>query len=152
MKAAPVLLSQEHLEESGGEIRAIFVNSGNANACTGEEGMVAARKMTKLAGEIVAVPADQVLVCSTGVIGVPLPFDRIEQKSQELKRKLSSEGMDAVSKAIMTTTFAQPCICERCTAVTRNCQADAEWPRNTAEKRLVGRTSSGPIDLGGTPW
>jgi len=113
VKAAPVLLSQEHLEESCGEIRAIFVNSGNANACTGAEGMIVARKMAKLAGEVVAVPADQVIVCSTGVIGVPLPFDRIKQKSQELKRNLSGEGMDAVSKAIMTTdTVPKVCTAE----------------------------------------
>lgn len=114
VKAAPVLLSQRHLEESGGEIRAIFVNSGNANACTGEEGLVVSRKMARLAGEIVAVPADQVLVCSTGIIGVPLPFERIEQKSQELRRNLNAEGMGAVSRAIMTTdTVPKVCSAER---------------------------------------
>jgi len=119
VKAAPVLLSREHLEESGGEIRAILVNSGNANACTGEEGLVAARRMAKLAGEIVSVPADQILVCSTGVIGVPLPFDRIEQKSQELKWNLSSEGMEAVSRAIMTTDTV-PKVCTAESAVGRS--------------------------------
>src|SRR5438046_6998788 len=89
----------------------------------------------------------QVIDTQTNAWGVKVTS--VEVRDLELPQSMQRA---ARSKAIMTTTFAQPCICERCTAVTRNCQADAEWPRNTAEKRLVGRTSSGPIDLGGTPW
>ena len=110
VKAAPVKLSQRHLEESGGEIRAIIVNSGNANACTGEDGMAIAKSMAALAGRIVGVPPNQVLVCSTGVIGVPLPFEKIERRSGELQGNMSVQGIDSVSKAILTTDTV-PKIC-----------------------------------------
>jgi glutamate N-acetyltransferase/amino-acid N-acetyltransferase len=113
VKAAPVVVSQRNLENSGGEIRALIVNSGNANACTGEEGLRVAQGMAKLAGEIVTIPHEQVLVCSTGVIGVQLPIERVQLKAQELKRNLSSEGIDAVSRAIMTTdTVRKVCTAE----------------------------------------
>ena len=86
VKAAPVVLSQRHLLESGGALQAMIINSGNANACTGEPGMVAARAMAESTARTLAVPVDQVLVCSTGVIGVPLPADRITAKLNYLKR------------------------------------------------------------------
>jgi len=110
VKAAPVKLSQRHLEESGGEIQAIIVNSGNANACTGEDGMAIAKSMAALAGRIVGVPPTQVLVCSTGVIGVPLPFEKIDRKSGDLQGSMSVQGIDSVSKAILTTDTV-PKIC-----------------------------------------
>ncbi len=110
VKAAPVQLSQRHLEESGGEIRAIIVNSGNANACTGEEGMIVAEKMADLAGRVLSLPSNQVLVCSTGVIGVPLPFEKIERQSGELQGNMSPQEIDSVSKAILTTDTV-PKIC-----------------------------------------
>jgi glutamate N-acetyltransferase/amino-acid N-acetyltransferase len=114
VKAAPVKLSQKHLEESGGEIRAIIVNSGNANACTGEDGMAAAKSMADLAGRILAIRPEQVLVCSTGVIGVPLPFDRIERKSGELTANMSAQGIEAVSRSILTTdTVPKICTADR---------------------------------------
>lgn len=103
VKAAPLLLSQENLKESGGEIRAIIVNSGNANACTGETGMRVARQMARLAGQIVGVAAQQVLVASTGVIGVQLPFERLEKQTAVLKEGLKPEAIGDVAKAIMTT-------------------------------------------------
>jgi len=103
VKAAPLLLSQENLKESGGEIRAIIVNSGNANACTGETGMRVARQMARLAGQIVGVAAQQVLVASTGVIGVQLPFERLEKQTAALKEGLKPEAIGDVAKAIMTT-------------------------------------------------
>jgi len=110
VKAAPVQLSQRHLEASGGGVRAIIVNSGNANACTGVEGMVVAEKMAELAGRLLGIPAKEVLVCSTGVIGVPLPFEKIERQAIGLKENLSSEAIDSVSKAILTTdTVAKIC-------------------------------------------
>jgi glutamate N-acetyltransferase/amino-acid N-acetyltransferase len=114
VKAAPVKLSQRHLEESGGEIRAIIVNSGNANACTGEDGLAVAKSMADLAGRIVAIPPGQVLVCSTGVIGVPLSFEKIERSSGELKANLGTQGIDSVSKAILTTdTVAKICTADK---------------------------------------
>ena len=114
VKAAPVHLSQKHLEESRGEIRAIIVNSGNANACTGEDGMIVARKMADLAGRILGLPSNQVLVCSTGVIGVPLPFEKIERQSGELKSNMNPQRIDSVSKAILTTdTVPKICTADR---------------------------------------
>ena len=103
VKAAPLLLSQEHLERSGGEIRAIIVNSGNANACTGDVGMQAARRMAELGSQILGISAHQLLVASTGVIGVQLPFERLEKQAGTLKEGLKPEAIGAVAKAIMTT-------------------------------------------------
>ena len=103
VKAAPLLLSQEHLEKSGGEIRAIIVNSGNANACTGDAGMQVARQMAKLGGRILGISAHQLLVASTGVIGVQLPFERLEKQASALKEGLKPEAIGDVAKAIMTT-------------------------------------------------
>jgi len=103
VKAAPLLLSQEHLEKSGGEIRAIIVNSGNANACTGNAGMQVARQMAELGSRILGISAHQLLVASTGVIGVQLPFERLEKQAGALKEGLKPEAIGDVAKAIMTT-------------------------------------------------
>jgi len=103
VKAAPLLVCQENLERSGGEIRAIIVNSGNANACTGEAGMRVARQMAELAGSILGISPYQVLVASTGVIGVQLPFERLERQAEALKSRLSAGAIGDVAKAIMTT-------------------------------------------------
>jgi len=103
VKAAPLLLSQEHLEKSGGEIRAIIVNSGNANACTGDAGMQVARQMAELGSRILGISAHQLLVASTGVIGVQLPFERLENQAAALKEGLKPEAIGDVAKAIMTT-------------------------------------------------
>ena len=77
VKAACIQVTQEHLgpgpQGSGGILRAVIVNSGNANACTGEAGLLAARKMAHLAADLFAIDPKQVAVASTGVIGVPLP-------------------------------------------------------------------------------
>ena len=61
------------------------------------------QSMAALAGRILAVRPEQVLVCSTGVIGVPLPFERIERRSGELKANMNAQGIDGVSKSILTT-------------------------------------------------
>src|SRR5258708_14909245 len=75
--AAPVVVSKEHLQRSGGIARAIVVNSGCANSCTGDTGMRDARAMTEETARLVGCPVEQVLVASTGVIGVALPMDRL---------------------------------------------------------------------------
>src|SRR5256886_14981600 len=72
--AAPVIVSRDHLSRSGGAARAIVVNSGCANACTGEDGVTVARETAAEAARLVGCPAEQVLVASTGVIGVGLPI------------------------------------------------------------------------------
>src|SRR5476649_2949323 len=77
VQAAAVLVTREHLAASHGKARAIVVNSGCANACTGDAGMQAAREMAAETARVVGCPPEQVLVASTGVIGVALPVDKI---------------------------------------------------------------------------
>src|SRR3954468_1407093 len=76
VRAAPVRVCQERLPAA--DVRGIVVNSGNANACTGPQGLADARRMTALAAEAVGCPERQMLVCSTGVIGRLLPMPNIE--------------------------------------------------------------------------
>jgi glutamate N-acetyltransferase/amino-acid N-acetyltransferase len=101
--AAPVLISREHLAQSGGTARAIVVNSGCANACTGDEGMAAARAMAAETARLVNCPVAQVLVASTGVIGVALPIDKICAALPSAFSGLSAEEGPAAARAIMTT-------------------------------------------------
>ena len=113
VKAAPVVVSHRHLLESRGALQAMIVNSGNANACTGEPGMIAARAMAQATADTLEIPVEQVLVCSTGVIGVPLPAKRITGKLDDLKQGLSPEGLAAAARAILTTdTTPKVCTAE----------------------------------------
>ncbi len=101
MKAAPVLLSQERVR--AGVARALVVNSGNANACTGARGLADARTMTEIVGRELRIDPSLVLVASTGVIGHYLPMELIERGIVAACRGLSPDGgLDAV-RAIMTT-------------------------------------------------
>ena len=102
-QAAPVIVSREHLAHSGGRTRAVIVNSGCANACTGDEGMTVARAMADEAARLVGCPADQVLVASTGVIGVALPIDKIRGALPSAFRALGADQGAAAARAIMTT-------------------------------------------------
>lgn len=104
VKAAPVLLDQDILSK-GGNIQAIVVNSGNANACTGELGKEHAKKMADVTAECLGLSEGEVLVSSTGVIGVPLPIDIIESAIKENYNKLgnSKSDSDLAAEAIMTT-------------------------------------------------
>lgn len=77
LAAAPVLLCREHLQRSGGLVRALVVNSGNANACTGEDGVQHALQMAERVASHLHCSVEQVLVASTGVIGVKLPMERV---------------------------------------------------------------------------
>jgi len=99
--AAPILLARQRLR--GGRARAILANSGNANACTGRQGMADAREMAALAAGLLGCSADQVFVGSTGVIGQPLPMDRIRAGIPRLVSQLSREGGPEAARAIMTT-------------------------------------------------
>jgi glutamate N-acetyltransferase / amino-acid N-acetyltransferase len=109
--AAPVLLSKQHLVKSRGRCRAIVANSGNANACTGSEGMHTAEETARIAAELLAIDPSQVLIASTGVIGVPLKADLILQQLPHLKEKLSRENAESVVHAIMTTdTVPKTCV------------------------------------------
>ena len=99
--AAPVLLDRRHLRQHRG--RAIIVNSGNANACTGTPGMRAATAMATAVAEHLAIPVHQVFVGSTGVIGRVLPIDRIQAGIPTLMGKLSRTGGHHAAQAILTT-------------------------------------------------
>lgn len=102
-KAAPVLVSQSHLEASSGQVRAIVTNSGCANACTGPQGLADAREMAALTAAAVGCPPEQVLVASTGVIGVNLPMDALRSGIPRAAAALSEAGGAAAADAIMTT-------------------------------------------------
>jgi len=109
--AAPVVLSRWNLKASRGRARAVLINAGNANACTGRAGLEAARAAARAAGKLLGVSPNQVLVASTGVIGVPLKFDLILSQLPALKETLSIENAAAVTRAIMTTdTFPKSCV------------------------------------------
>ena len=99
--AATVLLSREYLTDQIAQ--AIVVNSGNANACTGEQGLDNARKMAALVGEQLNVEPQNVLVSSTGVIGVQLPMDAIKQGIRRAADTLHENGGHDAAQAIMTT-------------------------------------------------
>ncbi|HLU65952.1 MAG TPA: bifunctional glutamate N-acetyltransferase/amino-acid acetyltransferase ArgJ [Kofleriaceae bacterium] len=101
--AAPVLLSRAALRRSGGLAQACVVNSGNANALTGPRGARDARRMNQKAAEALGVAAGHVLVASTGVIGVPLPIERIERGIEAAARRAAPERFRDLARAILTT-------------------------------------------------
>lgn len=101
VKAAPVRISQSYLRAEN--IRAIITNSGNANACTGPNGMQDARNMTKETARLLKLKQREVAVCSTGVIGLPMPMIRIEPHYEALVSGLDSKKGNEVARAIITS-------------------------------------------------
>lgn len=101
VKAESVKLTKKNI--ANGRIQAVIANSGNANCCTGEQGANVAYKMACLAGNALNVNPDDVVVCSTGVIGAQLPVEKIEAKISELAKGLSKKGHEEARIAIMTT-------------------------------------------------
>ncbi|HVQ09984.1 MAG TPA: bifunctional glutamate N-acetyltransferase/amino-acid acetyltransferase ArgJ [Allosphingosinicella sp.] len=101
--APPVILDRERLAANGGKASAILVNSGNANAGTGAKGMADAVAMGEAAAGALGVAPDHVLVCSTGIIGTPLPMDVILKATPRLAKKLSLSGADDAARGILTT-------------------------------------------------
>ena len=101
VKGAPVQVSSEHVR--GGQAQAIVASSGCSNVCTGEQGVADAREMTRLVGDLLRIPAGHVLVAATGVIGVPLPMDKIRAAMPNLVKSLSPQGGKAAAESIMTT-------------------------------------------------
>lgn len=99
--AAPVTLAKRHLARGG--VRYLVVNSGNANACTGQRGLDDALATCARVGEVGGVDAKQVLPFSTGVIGEYLPVDKLADALPLAYQNLSDQGWDAAAKAIMTT-------------------------------------------------
>jgi glutamate N-acetyltransferase/amino-acid N-acetyltransferase len=106
MQAAGVLVSKAHLASSGGIVRAVIVNSGCANACTGDDGMRVARGMAAEAARAVGCAPEQVLVASTGVIGVQLPLEKIQAGVPVAFRALGADQGLAAARAIMTTDIS----------------------------------------------
>jgi len=105
IKAAPLLVSEQHIAHSGTTIRAIVCNSGCANACTGERGERDARATARQAATLLGIEQTEVIVASTGVIGVHLPMDRMHKGLERAVKDLE-EGMEAAydaAEAIMTT-------------------------------------------------
>ncbi|MBM4300986.1 MAG: bifunctional glutamate N-acetyltransferase/amino-acid acetyltransferase ArgJ [Deltaproteobacteria bacterium] len=101
VKAAPVLLTKDRLR--AGQAQAVLVNAGNANACNGPDGLAAARDTCRAAAQLLNIPERLVLPSSTGVIGAPLPGDRITQALPNLVAGLAPEGLPQAARAIMTT-------------------------------------------------
>lgn len=101
VKGAPIYICKDHL--SNKKAQAIIINSGNANTCTGDDGLSKAKKMTALQAKALNLKADDVLVASTGVIGVPLNIDAIKDGIPLLTEKLSKSGNQDAASAIMTT-------------------------------------------------
>lgn len=101
--AAPVVVSREHLATSGGRARAIVANSGCANAATGEAGMRVAREMAAAAAEALECRSSDVLIASTGVIGVQLDIEKVRAGVTAATAALAVGGASDAMKAIMTT-------------------------------------------------
>ena len=101
VKAAPVRVSKLNL--AGGDIRAVVANSGNANACTGPNGIENAKRMTRAVAKAFGLREKQVLVCSTGRIGVALPIEKMEESIGGLPGRISADGSPAAAEAIMTS-------------------------------------------------
>jgi glutamate N-acetyltransferase / amino-acid N-acetyltransferase len=101
--APPVVLDRARLAENGGTASAIIVNSGNANAGTGAQGMADAEAMTAAAAVALGIDKQQILVCSTGIIGTPLPMPTILKATPKLVSKLSKDGAEDAARGILTT-------------------------------------------------
>lgn len=108
--AAPVQLSREHLRANGGMAVGVVASSGNANAATGERGLEAAKRITAaLSSRLGCAPSD-LLVCATGLIGIPFPLERVEEHVPQVSDGLSQEEETGLlaARALMTTdTFAK---------------------------------------------
>jgi glutamate N-acetyltransferase / amino-acid N-acetyltransferase len=130
VKAAPVVTSQLHLRKSQTEMRGVIVNSGNANCCTGSEGFTAATATTlKVARELGRLRPTQILVCSTGVIGVPLRWQKIVNAVPKLVRGRDgrASAFAQFTRAIMTTD-------------SRPKSASAKFRMGAKEVRILGCT------------
>jgi glutamate N-acetyltransferase / amino-acid N-acetyltransferase len=112
--AAPVIVSRSHLAQSAGRAAAVVLSSGNANAATGDAGVAAAQRMCALVGDGLGVSSSEVLVCQTGLIGIPLPLSPIESGIPVLvaARQPGPDAGRRAATAIMTTDT----VCKEATA------------------------------------
>jgi len=116
VKAAPLLISQTHLRCSAATMRAIIVNSGNANCATGPAGLLASRRTAAAGAREIGCTPEQILLCSTGVIGVPLRAERILRAVPNLtaSRSARPESFARFTRAIMTTDTRAKFAAESC--------------------------------------
>ena len=111
VQGAPIAIDREHLAD--GKARAVILNSGNANVCNGDVGLDHAKRMCALTASELGLQTEEVLVCSTGLIGVPLPIAKIEAGIPQIVAALSEEGGATAAEAIMTTdTVPKSCAVE----------------------------------------
>ncbi|MDF1591768.1 MAG: bifunctional glutamate N-acetyltransferase/amino-acid acetyltransferase ArgJ [Desulfobacterales bacterium] len=101
VQAAPVRYDRQRIQS--GRCQAVIVNSGNANCCTGQKGMAHAARMAQVTAAQLGIAEDLVLVASTGVIGEPLPIEKIDAAAPELVKSLQPDGVFKLAEAIMTT-------------------------------------------------
>lgn len=101
VRAAPVVFDMSRVRK--GKSRGVVINSGNANACTGARGLKDTEKTAKAVESALGLKEGDILVCSTGVIGVPLPVEKIEKAAPALAEALSPDGFSEAAEAIMTT-------------------------------------------------
>jgi glutamate N-acetyltransferase / amino-acid N-acetyltransferase len=124
--APPVELDRRLLAANRSKVSAVIVNSGNANAGTGAAGYKDAQLMGAAAGDALGIDASQVLVCSTGIIGTPLPMEPILHATPKLAKKLSVEGGHDAARGILTTDHnPKEVLIKGSTFTSRS----AEWPR-----------------------
>jgi glutamate N-acetyltransferase/amino-acid N-acetyltransferase len=116
VQAAPVRVCKEHLKESRGKVRAIIINSGNANCCTGPEGLAASRSTAAEVARALGCAPQEILVCSTGVIGAQLRVEKILHSVPALALALDSDAnaFEQVARAIMTTDTVPKWAAARC--------------------------------------
>jgi glutamate N-acetyltransferase / amino-acid N-acetyltransferase len=105
VKAAPLAIGAKHLALTGGKVRVLIVNAGNANCATGEIGITACKTVCAAAAKAFGAPESEVFPSSTGIIGVPLPAEKLVAALPEVERILTpyAEGFFAFARAIMTT-------------------------------------------------
>lgn len=159
--APPVELDRATLKANGGVASAVIVNSGNANAGTGLPGYKNAQLMTAATGEALQVANSHVLVCSTGIIGTPLPMDPILSHVPKLAKKLSVDGAHDAARGILTTdhqakevvikgsTFTLGGMAKGCGMIAPNMATmlaflttDADVPRPVMQKALEAATDA----------
>jgi glutamate N-acetyltransferase/amino-acid N-acetyltransferase len=117
VQAAPVVLCRRHLRKAATRMRAVIVNSRNANCATGEAGVAAAETTSQAVAREIGCGAEQIFVCSTGVIGLQLPVERILNAVPALVKAAdrTAEGFGGFTRAIMTTDTRPKWAASRCT-------------------------------------
>ncbi|MCD5406991.1 MAG: bifunctional glutamate N-acetyltransferase/amino-acid acetyltransferase ArgJ [Desulfotomaculum sp.] len=103
VKAAPLLVSRDHLVQANGYAHGVVINSGNANACNGVSGVINAQTMVAVAAQAMGIKEEYMLVSSTGVIGQPLPMDKVLPGIVKVAGKLKGDGGREAAQAIITT-------------------------------------------------